>query len=308
MSRPAKDLSASVLARLLNHSREKKEDYQSLLFRYVAERFLYRLGQSEYRDSFILKGAYLLSLTLEKQTYRTTRDIDFLKTGAADETELEQSLQAICAVPFPQDAVRFDTDSIYLQQTIREQNTCQGQRAKIAAYIGKARVILQIDIGFGDSVYPTPVSRTFPSLLDLNKPVISSYPIETVIAEKLEAIVAISMLTSRMKDFYDLYVISSSQELDYILLKTALTKTFSRRGTRYPEDLPTTFSDQVYEDATKKKQWNAFTNKLRNEHSNLAFQTVIHRLQEFSRPLWGKLDKSIARYIPGQGWIEGEGK
>jgi predicted nucleotidyltransferase component of viral defense system len=307
MSRPAKDLSASVLARLLNHSREKKEDYQSLLFRYVAERFLYRLGQSEYRDSFILKGAYLLSLTFERQTYRTTRDIDFLKTGTAEKTELEKALRAICAISFPEDAVRFDTDSIHLQ-AIRERNAYQGQRAKIAVYIGKARVTLQIDIGIGDSVYPSPVFRTIPSLLDLSGPEVSSYPIETVISEKLEAIVAISMLTSRMKDFYDLYVIISAKELDYIHVKTALTTTFFRRGTKYPEDLPTVFSDQVFEDTTKKKQWKAFTNKLRNEHSDLDFQKVIRRLQEFSAPLWGKLDISIARWIPGQGWIEGERK
>jgi len=302
MSQPAKDLAASVLARLLNHSREKKEDYQSLLFRYVAERFLFRLGQSKYRDSFILKGAYLLSLTLEKQTYRTTKDIDFLKTGTAEKTELEKALQTICVLPFPEDAVRFATDSINIQ-AIREQTAYQGQRAKIAAYIGKARVILQIDIGFGDPVYPSPVTCAVPSLLDLQGPVVYSYPIETVIAEKLEAIVAISMLTSRMKDFYDLYVVISSKELDYHHVKTALTKTFSRRGTRLPEDLPLVFSDQVFEDATKKKQWNAFTSKLRNEHASLAFQRVISRLQEFSAPLWGKPDESIARWIPGQGWI-----
>lgn len=120
-----KDYSASVLARLLNHSRQHKEDFQSLLTRYVAERFLFRLGNSPFRDSYVLKGAYLLTIILENQTYRTTKDIDFLKTGKTDTDSILESLQSICTIQYPEDAVVFGTSSISLQD-IREQNAYHG--------------------------------------------------------------------------------------------------------------------------------------------------------------------------------------
>lgn len=132
MSEPKKDYSASVLALLLNHSRQYKEDYQSLLIRYVAERFLYRLGRSDYRGSYVLKGAYLLAITLDNQTYRTTKDIDFLKTGNTDREYIIESLKHISSIKYPKDAVEFNTESITLQD-IREQNSYHGQRARIKA-------------------------------------------------------------------------------------------------------------------------------------------------------------------------------
>ena len=171
MTNPRKDYAASVLARLLNHSRQNKEDFQSLC------------------------------------QYRTTKDIDFLKTGKTDTDSIRESLESICAIQYPEDAVVFDIASISLQD-IREQNAYHGQRAKIRATIGKARVILQIDIGHGDSVFPGPLPKEIPPLLPMDAPQIESYPIETVIAEKLEAAVYLSLLTSRMKDFYDLYIIT----------------------------------------------------------------------------------------------------
>ncbi|MCD6321727.1 MAG: nucleotidyl transferase AbiEii/AbiGii toxin family protein [Clostridiales bacterium] len=303
MNNKQKDYAASVLARLLNRSRIYKEDYQSLLIRYVAERFLYRLGQSEYRSTFVLKGAYLLTITLEDQIYRTTKDIDFLKTGETDSELIHKALKSICEIPYSEDGVRFDTDSIILQD-IQEQNAYQGQRAKISVLIGKARIVLQIDIGIGDSVYPAPISRNFPSLLGFNSPNIVSYPIETVIAEKLEAIIALSLLTSRMKDFYDLYVISYSSNLDYSAVKIAIENTFKRRGTPIPNEVPVVLSKQVYEDVTKKQQWKAFVSKLRNEHSNLQYPTVIKRIQDFTKVFWIDNKEKPITWNPGIGWTK----
>lgn len=161
MSAMSKDHSASVLARLLNHSRIHKEDYQSLLIRYVGERFLYRLGRSSFRDDYVLKGAYLLSITLEDHTYRTTKDIDFLKTGDSGAQHIQESLRSICSIAYPEDAVKFDLDSISIQD-IREHNAYQGQRAKIQTYIGKARVVLQIDNRYPESrVYSSRIELTF---------------------------------------------------------------------------------------------------------------------------------------------------
>lgn len=146
MKAQLKNIPASVLSRLLQLSRKNKEDYSSILVRYVAERFLYRLGQSKYKDKFILKGAYLLTITLDSQTYRTTKDIDFLKTGESNSENLKAVLIEICLLEYPTDGVTFDIDSITLKD-IQEQNKYQGQRAKIITHIGNARIPLQIDIG-----------------------------------------------------------------------------------------------------------------------------------------------------------------
>lgn len=129
-----------------------------------------------------MKGAYLLTIVLEDQTYRTTKDIDFLKIGKTDTDSIRESLESICTIKYPEDAVVFDTSSISLQD-IQEQNVYHGQRAKILATIGKARVVLQIDVGQGDSVFPGPVPKEIPSLLPMDAPHIESYPIESVISE-----------------------------------------------------------------------------------------------------------------------------
>lgn len=301
MTDPRKDYAASVLASLLNQSRQHKEEFQSLLTRYVAERFLFRLGESTFRDYYVLKGAYLLTIVLEDQTYRTTKDIDFLKTGKTDTDSIRESLEAICTIKYPEDAVAFDIASISLQD-IREQNVYHGQRAKIHATIGKARVILQIDIGYGDSVFPGPVSKDVPPLLPMDAPNVESYPIETVIAEKLEAAVHHSLLTSRMKDFYDLYIITKAFSLNFRDLQNAIQQTFHRRNTTLPIEIPIVFSEQVYQDETKQKQWKAFTRKLRNEHSNLSLEEVIKQISRFSAPFWSQNDPKPQTWNPDTGW------
>jgi predicted nucleotidyltransferase component of viral defense system len=278
---------ASVLARLLKVSRENRVDYQSLLIRYVAERFLHRLGTSEYANDFILKGAYLLNITLDRQEYRTTKDIDFLRVGQIDPAKTEEELRSICAIQDETDGVCFDIDSIAVHD-IREQNAYHGQRAKIRAHIGQTRITLQIDIGIGDSVYPSPLRRSISTLLGMDPPTILSYPIETVIAEKLEAIVSMSLATSRMKDFYDLYSISSNMEIDYHSVATAIHKTFA---------------EPVLRDETKQKQWAAFIRKLRNEHVNLGFSTVIARISQFTSPIWIQdTEVEVRRWLPESGW------
>ena len=301
MNTMGKDHSASVLARLLNHSRTYKEDYQSLLIRYVGERFLYRLGKSPYRDDYLLKGAYLLSVTLEDQTYRTTKDIDFLKTGVTDAEHILESLRSICSIAYPEDAVEFDLDSVSIQD-IREHNAYQGQRAKIQTHIGKARVVLQIDIGIGGSIYPGSIVTTIPPLLEMDGPNIESYPVETIIAEKLEAIVALSLLTSRMKDFYDLYIISRTFTLGYEDVLKAVRQTFARRKTALPTETPVVFTEQVSRDSVKQTQWKAFVRKLRNEHSRLELSEVIDRISEFTKALWRPEPDHPHVWDPDSGW------
>ena len=244
----------SVLSRLLSYSKAHRIDYNSLLIRYIAERFLYRLGTSSYRDFFILKGAYLLSIRFDGQQYRTTKDIDFLKVGDSSTEALRKSLVDIVSIEEKLDGVVFDPDTMKIDP-IREHKVYQGHRVKISSYIGKARLVLQIDIGIGDSISPAPVSYEIPSLLDLPDPTITSYPLESVVAEKLEAIFSIGMLNSRMKDFYDLYFISCKESFSSASLMEAVRCTFARRGTPFPENFPPVLSPTVIEDTVKQRQW-----------------------------------------------------
>jgi predicted nucleotidyltransferase component of viral defense system len=248
-----------------------------------------------------LKGAYLLSITLEAQTYRTTKDIDFLKTGDSDAHHILESLKDICSIAYPEDAVEFDLDSISIQD-IREHNAYQGQRAKIQTHIGKARVMLQIDIGIGDSIYPDPIRKKVPPLLEMDEPEIESYPIETIIAEKLEAIIALSLLTSRMKDFYDLYIISKTFTLGYEDVSKAVRQTFARRKTALPNETPAVFTEQVSLDSVKQTQWKAFVRKLRNAHSSLELWEVIDRISEFTNVLWNPDPEPPHVWDPSSGW------
>jgi len=212
-----------------------------------------------------------------------------------------ESLKSICTIQYPEDAVTFDISSISLQD-IREQNVYHGQRAKIRATVGKAQVILQIDIGHGDSVFPGPVTKKIPSLLPMDAPYIESYPIETVIAEKLEAAVYLSLMTSRMKDFYDLYIITRAFSLNFRDLQNAIQQTFQRRNTQLPTEMPLVFSEQIYQNDTKQTQWKAFTKKLRNEHSNLPLEEVINQISRFSAPFWLQIDPKPVIWTPDSAW------
>jgi predicted nucleotidyltransferase component of viral defense system len=267
-----------------------------------AERFLYRLGKSDYRENFILKGAYLLSITLVDQVYRTTKDIDFLKSGNTDPDYILESIKNICKIKCSEDAVEFNTETINLQE-IREQNDYHGQRVKIRANIGKAKVTLQIDIGIGDKVHPNPILKSIPSLLEIESASVLSYPIETIIAEKLEASVSLSLLTSRMKDFYDIYLIIRSFELRYIEVSAAIQLTFERRRTDIPTKIPAVYTEKLYQDSRKQKQWKAFIGKLRNENSALELSEVIEKISQFSTVFWDNGCEKPLVWIPTEGWI-----
>ncbi len=279
------NLPASILSKLLQYSRDHAEDYNHLLIRYISERFLFRLGESQYKDLFLLKGAYLLTYTLEKMDYRTTKDIDFLKNGPVERESLRSIFTQICSRSSVDDGILFDTDQM-LFQDIKEQDAYQGLRVKIPAFIGKARVVLQIDIGTGDSVYPGEISIHIPSILEQGDPDIRAYPIETVIAEKLEAIVSMGMMTSRMKDFFDLYFILSHMEIEYAVVSVAVKRTFERRRTSIPESMPSVFSEEILGDKNKQKQWTAFLRKINRKDSDISLDQVVSVIRVFIEALW----------------------
>ncbi len=256
MPEPRHNLAQSVHRRLLNKAKEHSEDFNLVLIRYTLERFLFRLGCSRHKDRFILKGAMLFAAWLD-QPHRPTRDLDLLGVGDSSDKAVRQAFEEIVRTQVEPDGLEFDDRSISISE-IREAQDYPGKRIKLTAHLGNARLNLQIDVGFGDAVTPSPLEIDYPALLDLPAPHIRAYPCETVVAEKLQALVAFGMAISRMKDLYDMWILAKQISFDGRSLSAAIAATFGRRGTPIPEDVPTALTDEFANDRLKQTQWNAF--------------------------------------------------
>lgn len=253
------DRSASVLARLLNRSRSTGENYNLLLSRFVIERLLYRLSVSAHAGNFVLKGALLFALWYDTP-HRPTKDADLLGFGPDDADTLRATFTSVCTID-ADDGVRYDTQGMKLAP-IREDNLYGGTRLSLLAFVGSARLPVQVDIGFGDAITPAPELVTYPTLLDgMDAPQLRAYPVYTVIAEKFHATVELGIDNSRMKDFFDLAVIATTTELDGGILVEALRATFARRGTALPASTPIALTPEFASAPAKAKQWGAFMSK-----------------------------------------------
>jgi len=254
-----KNTGASVRARLLALAQSKGEDYQRVLGRYAIERFLYRLGRSPYRDKFALKGATLFTLWTG-QTHRPTRDLDLLGRGLSAIGEVEETIRAICEIQ-EDDGLAFNSKSVE-GTPIKEEDEYDGVRIKFHAELAGARIPMQIDIGFGDAIYPEPELASFPVLLQMEAPLIRAYPREASIAEKFHAMVVLDIRNSRMKDFYDIWFMANTWAFDMASLRKAILVSFERRGSTIPTEVPVALTETFLNDARKKQQWTAFVSRL----------------------------------------------
>jgi len=259
MKKEPKDLAASVHGRLLHMARERREDFQRVLVRYAAERFLYRLSRSAAGDRFILKGAMLFAVWGEAG-HRPTKDMDFLKHGGSEVDDVVAAVREAMGAEVEPDGLDFDAGSLSGER-IREDQDYEGVRVTGVAYLGKARIPVQIDVGFGDAVTPGPEEVVYPTLLDLPPPHLRAYPRATVVAEKFEALVKLGIANSRMKDFFDLWFLSRHFAFDGPLLAAAVRATFERRGTPVPEGAPTGLTDEFAVHPEKAAQWRAFVGR-----------------------------------------------
>lgn len=279
-----KDIASSVRQRLLNIANEKKEDFQLILTRYALERILFRLGQSKYNETFILKGAFLF-LIWEEAVHRPTRDIDLLGKGDNSIHQLAEIFKDICVLAVPDDGIQLSPETVKAEK-IKEDQEYEGARVTFQAKLGAARIPIQIDVGFGDTVSPKPHEVDFPTLLDFAPPHIRAYPPETVVAEKFQAMVQLGMANSRMKDFYDIWIISQRFKFEREVLAQAIRKTFERRRTPLPSETPQALTPEFTSDSVKQTQWKAFLrkNKLSIKHEpDLAF--VADHIKNFLVPL-----------------------
>ena len=253
------NLAASVRARLLNIAKADKTDFNQILVRYALERFLYRLSQSAHADRFLLKGAMLFNLWYA-MAHRPTRDADLLGFGASDLDSIGQTFRDIASV-VTDDGIVFDPASVSVQD-IRKAAGYAGARVILSAELARARCKTQIDVGFGDAVTPGPVEAVYPVLIaDFPAPHLRTYPVYTVIAEKLHAIELLGMTNSRLKDYCDLSVLLEREDLDPAILAKAIAATFTRRATALPAELPIGLTDEFANDASRQALWTAFLSR-----------------------------------------------
>lgn len=282
-----KNVSASVSQRLLNKSKELGVAYQYILLRYANERFLFRLSGTKYFDRLILKGG-LLFFIWQASFPRPTKDMDFLKLGKADQTEIETMVKTICRAKGEDDGLIFDEDTIRITN-ISEQNRYVGFRVNLLATLGKIRIPIRIDIGVGDVVTPPPVKKSFPALLRMSEPEILVYPMETSVAEKLQTIVEMGMANSRMKDYFDLYYMLKSFTLDRKHLKEAIAKTFARRETAVPINIPLGLGEEFARNPQKSEQWLAFLRKNDLQGVGKNLDEITSEIREVVWPLMQEL-------------------
>ena len=277
-----KNPAASVHTRLAQRRTKTGEDYNVLLVRFTLERLLYRLSISKHREQFVLKGAMLFALW-EPEMHRATRDLDLLGFGRSTPERLADIFRELCNLEVEADGVDFDSRSVRCED-IRAQDEYAGIRVKLRATVGKAMVPLQVDVGFGDALPVAPEEITFPVMLGMAAPKLRAYSRETVVAEKLEAIVKLGMLNSRFKDYFDLHYLAQKFPFDGALLVKSIAGTFARRGTAFPEGLPAGLTPMFGTDPAKIRGWEAFWRKTGPKAAAPTLEAVIKLLVEFLEP------------------------
>jgi predicted nucleotidyltransferase component of viral defense system len=302
VTKAPKDVGASVRARLLRLARERGEDFQLVLTRYVNERLLYRLASTKHGSGFVLKGAALFVLWTG-EPHRATRDIDLLGLGDPSEDHVRSVFADVLSVDVEDDGVRFDEAALEVGP-IREDQEYGGVRVVLVAQVASARVLLQIDVGFGDVITPEGVVVDLPSLLDFPAPRLRVYPRETVVAEKLEAMVRLGHANSSMKDLYDLAVLSRTFPFEGDVLVRAIEATFARRSTPLPSGLPVALTPEFTDDRAKNTQWNAFVRKSGAPDIGDLSAVAAAAARFVERPLAAALAAgSLARqWAPGGPW------
>ena len=280
MSAP-KNVGASVRARLLKRAKDNGSDYGLILTKYALERMLYRLSVSPWRDAFLLKGALLFDLWFD-QPHRPTRDMDLLGFGSSEVDDVAAVFRNVCALAC-EDGITFDAKTVRATE-IRKEASYAGVRVTLLGILDGARCAIQIDVGYGDAITPEPERMSFPVLLeDMAAPVMRVYPAYIVVAEKYHAMVSLGMVNTRLKDYFDLWVLAKNVPFDPNILQDSITATFTRRGTPLPQKLPLGLSDAFTQDLTKMQQWKAFLSK------NKLQAPPLHELvNELRLLLWGK--------------------
>lgn len=276
--RKVKDIAASVRQRLLNVAKASGRPVQEVLQYYAMERLLYRLAQSPYANHFVLKGA-LMFPAWRAPASRPTKDIDLLGHIENSTSVLAAAIRDVCGQAVEADGLVFDPASV-AAVVIKEDADYEGVRVTFRGWLENVRIAMQIDVGFGDVMYPGPEVTDYPTILGHSAPRLRGYARETAVAEKFEAMVKLGLLNSRMKDFYDIWLLSRQFDFDGTKLVSAIEKTFACRGTTVIPQ-PTAFSPEFATDPTKMMQWQAFVRKSRLSDAPAELAAVIDAVAVF---------------------------
>jgi predicted nucleotidyltransferase component of viral defense system len=295
------NLPASVKKRLLNISKQKEIEFNVLLNKYALERLLYRLGVSHHRDRFVLKGA-LLFWAWEKDLHRTTWDADFLDLESPSLERLSSVFKKICEIKTKADGLYFLSESVQAEE-IRGRAAFRGIRINLTGMLGKAKIPLQIDIGYGDALVPPAKFIRFPVLLSFPAPRIKACAPETLIAEKFHAAVDLGMRNSRMKDYFDIFHLSQKFDFKGKNLSRAIIATFERQKTQIPSKPPLGLSPEFSSNPAKKIQWKSFVAQANISLPDMSFDEVVTIVREFIMPAAGAAakGKSFNNFWPARG-------
>jgi hypothetical protein len=302
VSRP-RNIPQSVHDRLLRLARAQGQELNLLLTRYALERLLYRLSVSSYRDNFVLKGAMLFQLWTA-QPHRATRDLDLLGYGENSTERVQAIFRDLCVSAVEDDGLRFDSGSIRCT-VLKPDEAYEGVRVRLHALLGAIPIAVQVDIGFGDVVTPAPQETEYPTLLGMPAPRLRAYPRETVVAEKLEALVKLGLANSRLKDFSDLWMLSRLFAFEGAVLARAVRATFDRRWTPIPEGVPLALSPEFAALPAKRAQWQGFLRRGRLLETPPELVTVIEQLRRFLLPVLRAAasgEDLAAAWPPGGPW------
>ena len=282
MKSRTKNIAASVHQQLLNIARTSGRPFNELLQYFAIERFIYRLSKSPYAKRFVLKGA-LMFVVWKAPVSRPTKDIDLLGRIENDVDLITSAMKEVCLQEVEPDGMTFNAESV-TASTIIEDADYEGVRVRIQGDLGSARVSLQIDIGFGDVVVPKVSEVVYPTILGFPSPKLNGYSIESTIAEKFQAMVELGALNSRMKDFYDLWLLSRQFDFDGKAMSTAILRTFEKRKTDIPSR-PLVFQDSFAKDPAREVQWRAFIRRTGLDNAPASFQEVVDTIAAFLGPV-----------------------
>lgn len=298
-----KNLALSIRTKLLNHAKEHHDDFQRVLTRYAIERLLFRLSQSVAVEYYVLKGAMLFA-TWPKHVYRPTGDLDLLGEGASNPTALKALFTTICQGEGGNDGIVFDSATLKVEP-VREDDKYQGARLLIKADLAGAKITVQVDIGFGDYVYPNPEKGNFPTLLPgLPEPKILMYPRETVVAEKFAAMISFGETNTRIKDFYDVWVITQIFSFDLATIVEAIRGTLHRRELAIPIEMPQGLKAEFAIIVEKKGLWSGFLRRTLPALKPPSFIDLQSELRNFFRPVLRNLNIPVNAQC---GWEQNAG-
>ena len=279
MKSDIKNIEASVKSRLQNKAKETNRPYAEVLQYYGMERFLYRFSQSDYAGQFILKGALMFTVW-DIPARRTTVDIDFLGRIDNKVENIESVVRNICKIKVPDDGLVFDTKTVKGER-IKEDADYEGVRVKFFGFLEKSKIPMQIDVGFGDVITPKPSTIDYPTILNFPAPHLQGYTFESVVAEKFEAMIKLGILNSRMKDFYDIWLMARQMNFEGKKLATAIKATFENRETQLPTNAPL-FAEEIYnEKSGSAAMWKAFLRKKQIQIAPDSLEEVAGSIEAF---------------------------